>query len=108
MAIIGSFTYHSILHDIERGLFAEYDGRISEEYYDEQKGWTILVSTRNDGFELAELAVEIIDERGDEQELAEELWRYMRRYAERALLEAEREARSEAQHIKQLWRSAYA
>ena len=108
MSAISITTYHDILHDFERGLYAEYDGAIAMEYIDNEKNSMVLVTTRNEGFELKELSVEIIDSQGDERVLPDELWAYMRRYAERALLEADKEARSEAEHVKHLWRTAYA
>lgn len=108
MSAISITTYHEILHDFERGLYADYDATMVQEYHDEEKNRDILISTRNRDFELEELAVEIIDCNGDEHELPEDLWAYMRRYAERALAEADKEAQSEAQHIKHLWRTAYA
>lgn len=108
MKSVSITTYHEILHDFERGLYAEYDGAMAQEYHDEELNREILVTTRNKGFELAELAVEIVDWQGDSHELPDELWSYMRRYAERALLEADKEAQSEAEHVKHLWRAAYA
>lgn len=108
MSEISITTYQEILHDFERGLYAEYNESMVQEYHDEEKDRDVLISTRNDGYELAELAVEIFDSQGDEHYLPEELWRYMRQYAERALLEADKEARSEAEHVKHLWRTAYA
>lgn len=103
MGFISTWTYNAILYNFEQGAFAEYDSRVTAEYYDDEIGRTILVSTRNEGFELAELEVEIHD--GEEFfELEEDLWRYMRLYAERALRDAEEEARGESEHCKYLWR----
>lgn len=108
MRSISSTTYHEILRDFERGLYAEFNGNMAQDYYDEELDREILVTTRNDGYELAELTVEIIDSLGDEHELPDELWAYMRRYAERALKCADSDDLKEAEHIKQLWRTAHA
>ena len=106
--VIGSVVYHEIRRDIERGLYAEYNGRVAWDYADEESDLDILLTVANDGYNLRELCVEIADENG-EWELCNEQWLNLRTMAEKALLEAERENRGEANYVKYLWETvAYA
>lgn len=108
MAEISSFTYRNIILDIERGYFAEFNECVARDYFDEDMQREILVTTRNDDYQLKELSVEIIDSLGDEHELPDELWAFMRMKAENALKDAERDDILEGEHVKDLWRFCYA
>lgn len=99
MTAIGNWAWESIIYSIECGNFAEYDGYTQQEFYDSERNRNVVVTMRNNGFELASLEVEITDEE-NEYELASELYAFLEMKAERALLEADKEARSEAEYIK--------
>lgn len=106
--VLATGVYLKIMQDIERGIYAEYNGRVAWDYTDEESDLDILVTMVNDGFYLREMCVEIVDEDGVEWELCDAQWRNLRKMAEDTLLEAERENRSEANYVKYLWDSAYA
>lgn len=106
--VLATGVYLKIMQDIERGIYAEHNGRVAWDYADEESDLDILVTMVNDGFYLREMSVEIVDEDGVEWELCDAQWRNLRKVAEDTLLEAERENRSEANYVKYLWDSAYA
>ena len=102
MTAIGNWTWEQILYSIECGDFAEYDATMQQEFYDRERNRNVVVTMRNNGFELAELSVEITDEE-NEYELASELYASLEFKAEKALLEADKEAREEGEYRRQLW-----
>ena len=99
MAAVGNWTFEAIVYAIECGEFAEYNGYISQEYYDTEHNRNVVVTMRNNGFELASLEVEITDEE-NEFELSPELLSFLEFKAEQALREADKEAWSEAKYLK--------
>ena len=104
---LGTLAYHAIMADINNGVYAEYDAHTWREYYDEESDLHICVSIKNDEYSVREFEVEITDNER-EYDLCDEEWIYLRDLAQVALYDNEQYARSEAEHIKHLWRTAYA
>lgn len=96
---------YNIIEDIKGGEFCEAD-TVTTKYYNNDR---IAVTAQVDNYYYPiSLEVVLIDEEGDEHNLCQEQYDLVYKAWGKALQEAEKEARSEAEHIKQLWRTAYA
>lgn len=98
-----------MLYDIHNGLFsADYEAN-NKYYYDEDNDLEIEMQSEYKYLTGAwQLDVVISDCNGDEHMLEDGQWSKLHKALMGDIEWREKEARSEAEHIKQLWRSAYA
>ena len=98
-----------ILYDIKNGLFsADYEAN-NKCYYDAENDLDIEVQSEYKHLIGAwQFDVTVTDCNGDEYMLEEGQWEKLHNALMSDVEWREKEALSEAEHIKQLWRSAYA
>ena len=98
-----------ILYDINNGLFSATYEANNKCYYDAENDLDIEVQSEYQPLTGAwQFDVTISDCNGDEYMLSEGQWEKLYKALMGDVEWREQEARSEAEHIKQLWRSAYA
>lgn len=98
-----------MLYDINNGLFsADYEAN-NKYYYDEENDLEIEMQSEYKYLTGAwQLDVVISDCNGDEYILEEGQWEKLYKALMVDIEEREKEERSEIEHIKHLWRTAYA
>jgi hypothetical protein len=102
-------TKKEILFDINNGLFSEDYEPNSKYYHDDENDLDIeVLSEMNQLNGMWQFDVMIADSNGDEYILDEGQWLILNKALMQDIEWRNEEARSEAEHIKQLWRSAYA
>ena len=102
-------TRREIEYDINNGLFSDSSDTNIKYYRDEERDLDIEVETRFvDWGGYWEFFITVSDDNGEEGILEEGQWKILHKAFEGDLEWRSREAESEAEHIKQLWRSAYA
>ena len=98
-----------IKYDINNGLFSTIYEANNKCYYDAEDELEIEVESEYKHLiGIWQLEVKITDKYGDEDILEEGQWAKLYKALMRDVEWREKEARSEAEYIKQLWRSAYA
>lgn len=98
-----------MLYDINNGLFSTTYEANNKYYYDEDNDLEIEVQSKYNHLTGAwQLDVIITNDWGDEDILEDGQWAKLYKALMGDVEWREKEARSEAEHIKQLWRSAYA
>lgn len=102
-------TRREIEYDIHNGLFSDPSDTNNKYYRDEDNSLDIEVETRFiDWGGYWQFFITVSDDNGEEGILEEGQWKILRKAFDGDLEWRDKEARSEAEHIKQLWRSAYA
>jgi hypothetical protein len=102
-------TRREIEYDILNGLFSDASDANIKYYRDEDNSLDIEVETRFiDWGGYWQFFITVSDDNGEEYTLAEGQWKKLHNAFEGDLEWRGLEAQSEAEHIKQLWRSAYA
>lgn len=102
-------TKREIMFDINNGLFSDPSDTNNKYYRDEERDLDIEVETRFvDWGGYWEFDIKVFDDNGEEGILEEGQWNILRKAFDGDLEWRDKEARSEAAHIEQLWRSAYA
>ena len=102
-------TRREIEYDINNGLFSDASDANIKYYRDEERNLDIEVETRFiDWGGYWQFFVTVSDDNGTEGVLEEGQWKILHKAFEGDLEWRDKEAQSEAEHIKQLWRSAYA
>ena len=109
MKSISLNTLREMLYDINNGLFSTTYEANNKYYYDEDNDLDIEVHSEYKHLTGAWVfEVAITDTWGDEYMLEDGQWSKLHKALMGDVEWREKEARSEAEHIKQLWRSAYA
>lgn len=102
-------TRREIEYDINNGLFSDASDANIKYYRDEDNSLDIEVETRFiDWGGYWQFEVRVSDDNGEEGILEEGQWKILHKAFEGDLEWRGLEAQSEAEHIRQLWRSAYA
>ena len=102
-------TRREIAYDINNGLFSDASDANIKYYRDEDNSLDIEVETRFiDWGGYWQFEVRVSDDNGEEGILEEGQWKILHKAFEGDLEWRGLEAQSEAEHIRQLWRSAYA
>ena len=102
-------TRREIEYDINNGLFSDASDANIKYYRDEENDLDIEVETRFiDWGGYWQFDVKVSDDNGEEGILEDGQWNILHRAFEGDLEWRGMEAQSEAENIKQLWRSAYA
>lgn len=109
MKSISINTLREMLYDIHNGLFsADYEPNCKY-YHDDENDLDIEVHSEYKHLIGAwQFDVTVADCNGDEYILEEGQWEKLHKALMGDVEWREKEARSEAEHIKQLWMSAYA
>lgn len=109
MKSISISILREMLYDINNGLFsADYDANYKY-YHDAENDLDIEVCSEFKHLIGAwQFDVTVTDSNGDEYTLEDGQWAKLHKALMADIEWREKEARSEAEHIKQLWRSAYA
>lgn len=98
-----------MLYDINNGLFSTTYEANNKYYRDEENDLDIEMQSEYKHLIGAwQLDVTVTESNGDEYMLEEGQWSKLYKALMGDVEWREKEARSEAEHIKQLWRSAYA
>ena len=109
MKSISLNTLREMLYDINNGLFSTTYEANNKYYYDEENDLEIEMQSEYKYLTGAwQLDIVISDCNGDEDILEDGQWDKLHKALMGDVEWREKEARSEAEHIKQLWRSAYA
>lgn len=108
MRTISISTLREILYDMNNGLFsADYETN-NKYYYDEDNDLDIEVQSKyNELIGAWQFEVNLSDRNGDEYTLEDGQWSKLHKALMDDIEWREKEARSEAEHIKHLWRTAY-
>lgn len=109
MRTVSKNTLREMLYDINNGLFSsEYEAN-NKCYYDEENDLDIEMQSEYKILTgVWQLDVVISDCNGDEDMLEDGQWEKLYKALMGDIEWREKEARSEAEHIKHLWRIAYA
>lgn len=109
MKSISLNTLREMLYDINNGLFSTTYEANNKYYYDEENDLEIEMKSEYKYLTGAwQFDVTVTDRYGDEYILEDGQWEKLYKALMGDVEWREKEARSEAEHIKQLWRSAYA
>jgi ribosome-associated toxin RatA of RatAB toxin-antitoxin module len=107
--VINQASRMEIEYDITNGLFSTTYEANNKCYYDAENDLDIEVQSEYKHLIGAwQFDVTVTDRNGDEYMLEEGQWEKLYKALMGDVEWREKEARSEAEHIKQLWRSAYA